>query len=201
MFYDTAKNDHGLPHDPFKALVVPRPIGWITSMGADGAVNLAPYSFFNAFSTRPPIVGFSSEGRKDSVSLVDETREFVCNIATYDLRDAMNATSAPLPRGTSEFEAAGLAMEPSRLVRPPRVRGIAAALECRHLRTIQLEDIDGRAVDRWLVLGQVIGIFIDDRFLKDGVVDTPAMQPIARLGYKDYSVVDEVFSLTRPAGG
>lgn len=201
MFYDTATNDHGLPHDPFKALVVPRPIGWITSMRADGALNLAPYSFFNAFSTRPPIVGFSSEGRKDSVAFVEDTREFVCNIATYAFKDAVNATSAPLPRGQSEFVAAGLETEASRLVRPPRVKGIAAALECRWLRTVALEDLDGRALDRWLVLGQVVGIYIDDRFLKDGIVDTPAMQPIARLGYKDYSVVDEVFSLTRPAGG
>ena len=201
MIYDAIARDHGLPHDPFKALVAPRPIGWISSLNERGEANLAPYSFFNAFSTYPAIVGFSSEGQKDSVAFIAETGEFVCNIATYPLRDAMNATSAPLPRGVSEFEAAGLAPEPSRFVKPPRVRGIAAALECKRLQIIRLEDMGGRALDRWLVLGQVVGIYIDDRYLRDGLVDTAAMQPIARLGYHDYSVVDEVFSLVRPKGG
>src|SRR5215204_5002373 len=126
MFYETAKNNHGLPYDPLKAIIAPRPIGWITTMGTKGEINLAPYSFFNAFSTRPPIVGFSSEGYKDSVAFVEETREFVCNLATWDLRDAMNASSAPLPRGVSEFEHAGLEQEASRLVKPPRIKGIAA---------------------------------------------------------------------------
>ncbi len=201
MFYDATVNSHGLAHDPFKALVAPRPIGWITSMSAAGEINLAPYSFFNAFASRPGIVGFSSEGRKDSVTFVDDTHEFVCNITTYDLRDAMNATSAPLPRGQSEFAAAGLDMEPSALVRPPRVRGIAAALECRWLQTVALKDLDGADIDRWLVIGQVVGVYIDERFIRDGKVDTALMRPIARCGYNDYAVVDRVFPLRRPKGG
>jgi flavin reductase (DIM6/NTAB) family NADH-FMN oxidoreductase RutF len=201
LFYDTEANAHGLAHDPFKALVAPRPIGWITSVDAAGAINLAPYSFFNAFASRPPIVGFASEGWKDSVSFVAETGEFVCNIVTFDMRQQMNATSAPLPRGVSEFAAAGLDMEPSALVKPPRVKGIAAALECKRLHTVALKDLDGAAIDRWLVLGQVVGIHIDERFVRDGKVDTALMQPIARCGYNEYAVVDKVFSIARPKGG
>jgi flavin reductase (DIM6/NTAB) family NADH-FMN oxidoreductase RutF len=198
MFYETAKNDHGLPYDPLKAIITPRPIGWITSMSADGGVNLAPYSYFNAFSTRPPIVGFSSETRKDSVDLAEETKEFVCNLATWDLRDAMNATSATLPRGVNEMEIAGLEAAPSRLVKPPRVAASPCALECKWLQTLHLRDVDGREIGRYLVLGQVVGIHIDDRFIKNGMLDTAAMKPIARCGYHDYAVVDSVFSLVRP---
>ncbi len=134
MFYETAKNNHGLPYDPLKAIIAPRPIGWITSMSAKGEINLAPYSYFNAFSTRPPIVGFSSESRKDSVAFAEETGEFVCNLATYDLRDAMNVTSATLPRGVNEMEVAGLVGEPSRLVRPPRVAASPCALNASGCR-------------------------------------------------------------------
>src|SRR5262245_32874843 len=121
MFYETDKRNHGLPHDPFKAIVAPRPIGWITSISRNGEINLAPYSYFNAVSTRPPIVCFSSEGRKDSLAFVEETREFVCNLATFDLRLAMNETSAPYPRGVDEMREAGLTPAPSRLIKPPRV--------------------------------------------------------------------------------
>ena len=198
MFYETAKNDHGLPYDPLKAIVAPRPIGWITTVSAKGEVNLAPYSFFNAFSTRPPIVGYSSEGAKDSVAFVEETREFVCNLVTYDLRDAMNATSAPLPRGTNEMEAAGIAAAPSRLVKPPRVADSPCALECRWMQTVQFEGLDGRKLNRFLVIGMVVGVYIEDRFIRNGMVDTAAMKPIARCGYHDYALVDEVFSLVRP---
>jgi len=201
MFYEANARPAVLRHDPIKALIVPRPIGWVSAMSEAGAVNLAPYSFFNAFSTDPAIVGFSSGGYKDSAAFVEETGEFVCNIATYDLRHEMSDTSAPLPRGQSEFEAAGLGMEPSVLVKPPRVKGVAAALECKWLQNIPLADLNGRPVGWWLVLGQVVGVYIDDRFLVDGIVDTAAMQPIARLGYRDYSVVDEVFAIKRPAGG
>ena len=123
MFYETSKNDHGLPHNPFKAIVAPRPIGWITSMNAKGETNLAPYSFFNGITDKPPIVMFSSEGPKDSVAFVEETKEFVCSLATFDLRDQMNGTAAPLPRGTCEMRATGLEGAPSRLVKPPRVIG------------------------------------------------------------------------------
>jgi flavin reductase (DIM6/NTAB) family NADH-FMN oxidoreductase RutF len=198
MFYEPAKRDHGLPYDPFKAIIAPRPIGWVTTMSAKGEINLAPYSFFNAFSSRPPIVGFSGEGKKDSVAFAEETGEFVCNLVTYELRNVMNATAATLPRGISEMEEAGIAAAPSRMVKPPRVAATPCALECRYLKTVSLTDLDGIDVDRHLVLGVVVGVHIEDRFIKDGMLDTAAMRPIARCGYNDYAVVEEVFSIGRP---
>ena len=198
MFYSTAKKDHGLPHDPFKALIAPRPIGWISSIGADGAVNLAPYSYFNALSSDPPIVCFSSEGQKDSVAFAEETKEFVCNLSTWDLRDAMNQTSAPYPRGVDEMRAAGLTAAPSRLVKPPRVAESPVAFECKWLQTLTLRDLDGRPLDRHVVFGQVVGIHIADQFVRNGRVDTAAMKPIARCGYNEYALVEKVFAMTRP---
>jgi flavin reductase (DIM6/NTAB) family NADH-FMN oxidoreductase RutF len=198
MFYETTKSDHGLPYDPFKAIIAPRPIGWITTASASGEINLAPYSFFNAFSTRPPIVGFSSESRKDSVEFAEQTGEFVCNLATWDLRHAMNETSASFPRGVNEMKEAGLEASPSRLVKPPRVAASPCALECRWLQTIRLRDLDARELDRYLVVGRVVGVHIEDRFIKDGMLDTAAMKPIARCGYNDYAVVESVFSIVRP---
>ena len=202
MFYEPAKG-HGLPHDPFKALVVPRPIGWVTTMNARGDINLSPYSFFNAVSDRPYMVAFSSDGRKDAVTYVEETGEFVCNVATFDLKEAMNATSAPLPRGRSEMEHAGLAAAPSIMVKPPRVAAAPAALECKWLQTVPLTPLEGDDARYFLVVGQVVGVYIDDRFISDGLVDTAAMRPIARAGYRDYFVAtpETKFSLTRPAGG
>jgi flavin reductase (DIM6/NTAB) family NADH-FMN oxidoreductase RutF len=201
MFYEVAKG-HGLPYDPFKALVAPRPIGWVSAVSARGETNLAPYSYFNAFSDRPHIVGFSSEGRKDALTFIEETGEFVCNLATFDLRDQMNATSAPLPRGESEMVHAGLTPAPSRLVRPPRVAESPVALECKWLQTVPLTPLEGEG-RYFLVIGQVIGIHIEDRFLVDGRVDTAAMRPIARAGYRDYFVAtpETRFSITRPKGG
>ena len=199
MFYDAVKNDHGLRHDPFKAIVAPRPIGWITSMSAKGEINLAPYSYFNGVSNRPNIVMFSSEGRKDSVAFIEETGEFVCSLATWDQRDEMNATSAPLARGVNEMERAGLKAAPSRLVKPPRVAGSPCALECKLLKIVGLDDIDGKRTDRYVVFGQVVGVHIDDRFIVDGLLDTAAMKPIARCGYDQYAVVEAVFSMRRPS--
>jgi flavin reductase (DIM6/NTAB) family NADH-FMN oxidoreductase RutF len=203
MFYDARLRNHGLPHDPFKAIVAPRPIGWITSMSGNGEVNLAPYSFFNGVSSNPPMVMFASEGRKDSLAFISETKEFVCNLATFDLREAMNKTSAPLPRGKSEFEYAGLTMAASRYVRPPRVAETPCALECIWLSTIELNDMDGRPADRHVVFGQVVGVYIDDRFIKGGLLDTAAMKPIARAGYHEYFVCtpETRFSLIRPNSG
>ena len=198
MFYDTSRNDHGLPRCPFKAIVSPRPVGWVTSMSADGEINLAPYSFFNAVSDDPPIVMFSSDGYKDSLTFVAETREFVCNLATFDLRAAVVETSASFARGVNEMAAAGLAPAPSRLVRPPRVAASPCALECRVLQIVALDNLDGRPVDRHVVFGQVVGVHIDDRFIRNGRLDTAAMQPIARCGYSDYAVVDKVFAVARP---
>ena len=201
MFYDTRKNDHGLPHNPFKAIVAPRPIGWITTMSAKGEINLAPYSFFNGITDKPPIVMFSSEGAKDSVTFAGETKEFVCSLATYDLQMEMNGTSAPLPRGQNEMLATGLEAAPSKLVKPPRVAASPCALECKWLKTVGFDDIDGKPMDRYVVFGHVVGVYINDAFLKNGRLDTAAMKPIARLGYDEYAVVDSVFKMTRPKGG
>src|SRR6185437_5133402 len=198
MFYDTRKNDHGLPHNPFKAIVAPRPIGWITSMSAKGEINLAPYSYFNGVSSRPAMIMFSSEGRKDSIVFVEETREFVCSLTTWDQRDEMNATAAPLPRGVNEMERAGLKPAQSRLVKPPRVAGSPCALECKLLKIVNLDDIGGKKTERFVVFGQVVGVHVEDRFIKDGRLDTDAMKPIARCGYDEYAVVTEVFSMERP---
>jgi flavin reductase (DIM6/NTAB) family NADH-FMN oxidoreductase RutF len=199
MFYEPDKRDRTvLRYDPFKAIVAPRPIGWISSIDAQGRVNLAPYSFFNGINSRPPLVMFASEGRKDSVTNIEATGEFVCNLATWDLREAMNATSAPLPHGINEMERAGLAPAPSRLVRPPRVAAAPCALECRLLRIVTPDDLAGRPAGCHVVFGQVVGVHIDDRFIKDGLLDTAAMKPIARCGYDDYTTVEAVFSMLRP---
>jgi flavin reductase (DIM6/NTAB) family NADH-FMN oxidoreductase RutF len=167
-------------------------------MSAKGEINLAPYSFFNAVSDDPPIVMFSSDGYKDSLTFVAETREFVCNLATFDLRAAVVETSASFPRGVNEMAEAGLAPASSRLVRPPRVAASPCALECRVLQIVALDNLDGRPVDRHVVFGQVVGVHIDDRFIRNGRLDTAAMQPIARCGYSDYAVVDKVFAVARP---
>jgi flavin reductase (DIM6/NTAB) family NADH-FMN oxidoreductase RutF len=200
MFYAPGSSGHGLAHDPFKAIVTPRPIGWITAMSAKGEINLSPYSFFNAISDNPHMVAFSSGGRKDAVTFVEETKEFVCNLATFDLRDQMNATSAVLPRGENEMIHAGLTPAPSRIVAPPRVGEAPAALECRWLQTVPLVPLEGVDPVYWLVIGQVVGIHIDDRYIVDGLVDTAAMRPIARAGYRDYfvSTPETKFSLRRP---
>jgi flavin reductase (DIM6/NTAB) family NADH-FMN oxidoreductase RutF len=200
MFYEPGKRNHGLPYDPFKAIVAPRPIGWITTMSARGDINLAPYSFFNGVSSDPPMVMFSSDGRKDSVTFVEETKEFVCNLATWDLRAQMNATSAPFARGVDEMKEVGLEPAQSMLVRPPRVKASPCAMECRWLQTVRLDDTAGAATENYVVFGQVVGIHIDERFIKDGWLDTAAMRPIARAGYQDYivSTPETKFSLRRP---
>jgi flavin reductase (DIM6/NTAB) family NADH-FMN oxidoreductase RutF len=197
-FYDP-REGHGLPHDPFKAIVAPRPIGWISTVDAGGRVNLAPYSFFNGFSSTPPIVGFSSEGRKDSLRNAEATGEFVCNLATHELAQAMNRTSAPVAAGVDEMLLAGLEAAPSRHVRPPRVARSPAALECRVLQIVHLSDLGGRALDNYLVLGQVVGVHLDRAYIKDGRFDTAAARPIARCGYRgDYATVESVFEMIRP---
>ena len=200
IFFEPQHRDKGLfPHDPFKALVAPRPIGWISTVSARGELNLAPYSYFNGFSSNPPIVGFSSEGDKDSSIFAVESGEFVWSMATWDLRDAMNASAASLPRGQSEFAHARLETAPSRQVKPPRVAASPASFECRVTEVVKLKDLDGSDSGRRLVLGRVVGIHIDERFVREGRVDTAAMRPIARGGYDEYSVVERVFSMPRPA--
>ena len=200
MFYEVAAG-HGLPHDPFKAIVAPRPIGWISSISKDGAINLAPYSFFNAVASNPPMVMFSSDGVKDSVRNIAETGEFVANLATYDLVQPMSQTSAPLPRDVDEFEFAGLEKAPSRLVRPPRVAASPAALECKVVETINPRTLAGPRSDNHMIIGEVVAVHIDDAYLVDGYFDMRKARTIARCGYLDYAVADTLFALARPRGG
>lgn len=193
MHYEPRKRNHGLPHDPFMSLVVPRPIGWISSLTPEGVVNLAPYSFFNAVSSRPPYVMFSSSEPKDSRANAETTGEFVVNLATYALRAEMNASSAGMARGVSEPDKLGIAMAPSVTVKPPRVAASPAALECRYVKTVDLPDCDGV-----MIIGAVTGIHIDDAIIVDGRVDLSLVRPLARLGYLDYTTVDEIFAIPRP---
>jgi flavin reductase (DIM6/NTAB) family NADH-FMN oxidoreductase RutF len=194
MFYEPGKPNDALTHDPFKSLVAPRPIGWISTLNLDGVANLAPYSFFNAIGENPPFVMFASATRKDSQTNAEATGEFVCSLASYALRDAMNKTSAHVPPGVDEFELAGLAKAPSRLVKPPRVAAALAALECRYWKTIALPHGQNYA----LVLGEVVGIYIDDRVVHQGRVDTAALDLIARLGGMDYARITDIFAIGRP---
>ncbi len=202
MFYE-ADQPHGLPRNPFKSLIVPRPIGWISSVSQDGVVNLAPFSFFNGATDHPPIVCFSCNGPhteggyKDTLTNIEATGEFVVNIATWDLRHEMNASSAMAPRDVDELSAAGLEAVPSELVKPPRVGQSPVHLECVHLKTVALPStLEGSTNNT--VFGRVIGIHISDDIITDGFVDMNKFRPIARLGYMDYCVVDNHFTLTRP---
>lgn len=199
-FYDPAKG-HGLKHDPFKAIVGPRPIGWISSRDAQGRVNLAPYSYFNAFHDKPPIVAFGSTGWKDSVSNVQDTGEFVANLATRPLAEAMNQTSASVPHDMDEFTLAGLTPAPCRNVSVPRVAESPTALECKVLQVIQQRDLDGNLLPAWLVLGQVVGVHIARAYIKDGLFDAAAARPIMRSGYlADYfeATPETKFHMMRP---
>jgi flavin reductase (DIM6/NTAB) family NADH-FMN oxidoreductase RutF len=201
LFYEPAERPRELlPHDPFKALIAPRPIGWVSTISADGALNLAPYSYFNAVGDRPPMLMFSSDGVKDSAAFAAEGGEFVWNMPTWELREQMNATSASLPRGSSEFEHAGLETAPSRLVAPPRVAASPCALECRVVHRFELHDLDGNSADQYILVGQVLGVHLDERFIADGRVDITAMRPVARCGYtSDYTVLERLFQMDRPS--
>jgi flavin reductase (DIM6/NTAB) family NADH-FMN oxidoreductase RutF len=202
MFYET-KDHHGLPHSPFKSLIVPRPIGWISSLSVDGIPNLAPFSFFNGLSDAPPMVMFacngpsSPDGRKDSAANVEATGEFVVNMATEALTDQMNASSATVPNEVNEFELAGLTAEPSELVKAPRVAESPAHMECKFLKKVDLPSNDPGKRNE-MIIGEVIGIHIRDEVLVDGLVDVTKFRPLARLGYMQYTVVDKVFTLNRP---
>jgi flavin reductase (DIM6/NTAB) family NADH-FMN oxidoreductase RutF len=197
MHYDAIDNTHGLPNDPFKAIVAPRPIGWISSMARSGVPNLAPYSFFNAIAEKPHYIVIGSSGMKDSLANIEATAEFVINIATYDLREQMNISSARVAPDVDEFKLSGLTPAPSRFVKAPRVRESPAALECRLFQIVPLPDDNGDARN-WAIIGRVIGIYIDDRFVEEGRVNTAAMRPIARLGYSEYSTVETAWRMRRP---
>lgn len=197
MFYETAAG-HGLPHDPLKAIVAPRPIGWMSTKSRDGVLNLAPYSFFNALSSRPFLVWFSSEGGKDSAAFARETGEFVANLVGRALAEQMNASSIDAPRDIDEFGYAGLTPAPSRIVAPPRVAEAKAALECKVTEIFEPKDLSGEPVGSVVVAGQVVGVHIDDEVLTDGLFDYAKAGNLARLGYMDYASVNETFAMRRP---
>jgi len=192
---------HRLPHDPLNAMVAPRPIGWIGTADVDGRPNLAPYSFFNLLNYSPPLIGFSSMGWKHSVANVAATGEFVWNLATRPLADAVNATSAAVPEGEDEHALAGLATIPSAMVRPPRVAASPVQFECRLTQLIRLSARDGRLLDQWLVVGEAVMIHIDPAMLDEGVYRTARARPIARGGGPaDYFETrdDALFRMHRP---
>ncbi|MDN5927163.1 MAG: flavin reductase family protein [Hyphomicrobiales bacterium] len=199
MNYDPRTGEHNLAHNPFTSLVVPRPIGWISTCNADGTVNLAPYSFFNAVSGRPPMIMFSSAERKHSQINAETQGEFVANLATYDLRAEVNLTSAVVPEDVSEPDFAKLEMAPSKVVRPPRVARAPAALECRYVQTVRLKGADGQQFQGSIIIGQVVNIFIDDAVIENGMIDILKIRPLSRLGYMDYATVHDVFAMERPA--
>jgi flavin reductase (DIM6/NTAB) family NADH-FMN oxidoreductase RutF len=203
MYYETDKNDHGLPYNPLKACVVPRPIGWLTTTSPAGVVNLAPFSFFNLLSYDPPFVLFSAGAheedgeKKDSVMNVEATGEFVYNMATWAQREQMNRTALIVERALDEMAATGLEPLPSRLVRPPRVKGSPVHFECRLHEIITLP---GRrpSSEHHLVIGRVVAVHIDDAVLTaDGRIDVLKIRPIARLGYKDYTSIESVFQMEK----
>ncbi len=199
-FYEP-REGHGLPHDPFNAIVGPRPIGWISTRSAAGNFNLAPYSFFNAFNYTPPIVGFASIGAKDSLRNIEETGEFGWNLVTAPLADRMNQTCAAVAPEVDEFQLAGLTPEASRLIGAPRVAESPVSFECRLTQIVQLQGADGVKVPTWLVLGEVVGIHIDTALLKDGVYDTAAAGHVLRGGGPaDYFTIgpEQLFRMARP---
>jgi len=199
-FYEP-RNGHGLPHDPFNAIVGPRPIGWISSHSSDGILNLAPYSFFNAFNYTPPIVGFASIGAKDSLRNIEATGEFVWNLATRSLAEQMNLSCAAVGPEVDEFALSGLTPAAARLIGVPRVAESPVSFECRCTQIIQLQGADGEKVPTWLVLGEVVGVHIDQALLKDGVYDTASAGHILRGGGPgDYFTVgpEQLFRMFRP---
>jgi flavin reductase (DIM6/NTAB) family NADH-FMN oxidoreductase RutF len=201
MFYRTQQGS-GLDRDPLNAIIVPRPIGWISTLDVHGRANLAPYSFFNAVAYEPPQVMFAATsnhafgGLKDSAHNAKETGEFVVNLATWTLREQMNASAVMAPHEVDEFEYAGLKKAPSQLVKAPRVAESPVHLECIYTQSLELESDDDEP--NTVIFGKIIGVHIDDRYIKDGLVDTAALEPIGRLGYLDYVKVDKTFSMDRP---
>lgn len=199
-FYEPGQG-HGLAHDPFNAIVGPRPIGWVSTLSRDGIANLAPYSFFNAFNYVPPLVGFSSIGYKDSVRNAIDTGEFAWNLVTRDLAEAMNASCANVPPEVDEFELAGLQKASSRLIRAPRVAQAKVSFECRVTQTLQLEAADGRKIDTWFVFGEVVGVHIDPALIHNGIYDTAHAGHVLRGGGPaDYFSIgpEQLFHMHRP---
>lgn len=205
MFYETAKNNHGLPFNPFKSCVVPRPIGWVSTVSHDGIVNLAPFSMFNQLNYDPPFVCFSGSNRpntgqrKDSVTNAEETGEFVVNMVSAVLAKQMNITTSMVDYGVDEMKLAGLTPAPSRYVKPPRVAESPIALECKYWKTIEMPIEEGRETHQaTVVFGRVVGIHVDDSIVKNGRIDTLAFKPVARLGYSEYTTTENVWRMPRP---
>lgn len=202
MHFYEPRHGHGLMHDPFNAIVGPRPIGWISSCNANGVNNLAPYSFFNAFNYTPPIIGFASIGYKDTLRNIKETGEFAWNLVTRPLAQAMNQSCANVPPEVSEFELAGLTPLASRLIAVPRVAESPVSFECRRTQIVQLQTLAGDQVQTWLVLGQVVAVHIDRQLIKDGIYDTANADHILRGGGPaDYFTLgpEQLFKMARPA--
>ena len=201
FYYYEPANGHGLPHDPFNAIVGPRPIGWVSSQDPDGHLNLAPYSFFNAFNYVPPIIGFSSVGRKDSLNNIERTGEFAWNLATRPLAEAMNQSCAAVAPEVNEFELSGLTPAPSKRISVPRVLESPVSFECKVSQIIQLRRADQEVVPSWLILGEVVAVHVARRLLKDGIYDTAAAEPILRGGGPaDYFAItpEALFQMYRP---
>jgi len=201
MHYYEPAQGHGLPHDPFNAIIAPRPIGWISTQDAEGRLNLAPYSFFNGFNYTPPIIGFSSVGRKDSLNNIEATGEFCWNLATRSLAEAMNQSCAAVAPEVDEFALSELTPVASRLVAVPRVQESPVSFECKVTQIIQLQGADKTPVPSWLVLGEVVGIHIDESLLQDGIYQTAKAQPVLRAGGPTaYFAIgeDQRFDLVRP---
>ncbi|MEM6461339.1 MAG: flavin reductase family protein [Pseudomonadota bacterium] len=198
MFYDTDTNKHGLAHDPFKALVSPRPIGWIGSVSVEGIPNLSPYSFFNAISDTPKMVMFASDGYKDSVTNIENTRDFTASLVSLDLVEKMNVSSVSAPPQVNEFEYAGLTAKPGVLVKAPFVGEAYAAIECKAVEVFRPKTLTGGEAEYIMVIGQVVGIHIDPYIVADGRIRMDRAAPVARLGYRDYSHAAETFEMIRP---
>ena len=195
---------HGLKHDPFNAIVGPRPIGWVSSRSNSGVLNLAPYSFFNAFNYVPPLIGFSSIGRKDSLNNIEANGEFVWNLVTRPLAEVMNQTCEAVPPEVDEFALAGLTPAPSRLLSVPRVLESPVSFECRCTQILQMQNLQGDKVDTWMVFGQVIGVHIDERLIANGIYDTANAGHILRGGGPaDYFTIgpEQLFKMYRPESG
>lgn len=202
MFYKPEERDRQiLPHDPIKAIVAPRPIGWISTLSSEGIANLAPYSFFNAVGGMPPMVMFSSEGEKDSVRNASQTGEFVCNYASKHLENEMNATSLPAPAGISEFEHCNIESGACEFISAPRVAEAYAALECKVTGIIETVDIEGKKTGAIVVIGQVVGVHIDERVIREGRFDVTLADPVTRLGYLDFARAHDLHEMPRPGWG
>lgn len=204
MFYETKKKNHGLKYDPFKSCIIPRPIAWITTVSNNGEDNCAPYSFFNGVASEPPMIMFANngaavinEGPKDTFSNIKDNKEFVVNIATYDNKDKMNHTCFPLGKGESEIDLAELETRESKIVKPKTLSASPINMECELHKIVDLP-VNNKNEYNGIIIGKVLGIYIQDDYIVNGIIDVKKLKPLARLGYMDYSIVDSFFQMNRP---